>query len=177
MNEAPIAGILRTIRSRATPSQSLFAITFALAACGPERVEEQRICPAATGPDTPEFEHACEHASTGPFEALDATSGHADVRNTHLVYDVSLAPTGEGYRSQLRFVPRVSGRFALFTTSTSPLLVASDAGPLCARSIVEQSSCPELARAESYELVVGEPISLVLGPVAFSRVALLIERE
>ena len=144
-------------------------------ACAPERLEPERSCPEPLAAEAPRFEHACEHAAIGPFGSLDASREAVELRNTHMLYTVTLRRTTNGYAGELRFTPRATGRYGIFMASDFPLLAREDGDEVCLRGVAAQSPCEGLARAQAYDLVEGRSVELAITDAATSTVSLVVE--
>jgi hypothetical protein len=127
-------------------------------------------------------DHSCKHATAGPFMmvagALDSAAQAPAVNAVHTHYTITLPDGQNGADSgTVRYRPQRSGEWVIFTASEVPLKV-SDAADMDRPSIYaeDQTSCPELPFANSYELVSGVTYELRLGPSATPEVAIVIEK-
>ncbi len=166
--------------SRSVPNpvhsiQLRFLTAVLLLGCAPERLEAERACPEPHAAEAPDFEHACEHAEVGPFGKLDASRGAVELRNTHMLYTVSLRPGTSGYVGELLFTPRATGRYGIFMAGDFSLVVHDGAEEACQRGVAEQAPCAGLTRAKSYDLVEGPGVELTIVDAPSSTAKLVVE--
>lgn len=136
-----------------------------LAGCGSERLPPLDECAPPAEPARLSWNHACEHLRTGRAEELDARTVTPEIRNTHIVYRVALAPGDAGYGGKVSFNPRVTSRFVFYTSEAPALNVTERGAPRCRAGEGTSATC-ELRRAELYDLGESEPVTVELGPTA-----------
>lgn len=132
------------------------------------------------GEESPAAE-ACEHATEGPANAVEASDAAdltaGDVSAAHTRHDVTLLPldVGDDNGGFVR-LDSVGGPTLVFTTFDLPIVASGDDGAPIGLTAADESECAEVVKSFAGELPVGV-VFLELGPTPASSVSLVIEAE
>lgn len=184
----------RSARHRAViAAASVWALSFAAVACGDNHgaLDAGVSRPDATSPvDAPPecqqsvgafvAEHACLHAIHGPFEAImagvSAIAPAADVSQPHTAFRVKLPARDGDNEGALRYVPRRSGAFAMFSAPAIAMKVLDANGQQIPASLAHAVfACGELGTVTTFALDQGSAYSLVLSSATAADALLVIE--
>lgn len=121
-----------------------------------------------------ETKHACAHVDEGPFGEL--ASGEP-LANLHMLYTVTLEPSGDAYVASLPFVPRESAVHAFLVLDADvPFRVLQGDTELCLEPD-EPDGCAELSAAHLVDLDRNQEVTIEIGPTSSPTVRLLAERQ
>jgi hypothetical protein len=165
---------------------AMFASTCALAACAapPPGGDEAQLAEAASALATPEdVEHACLHASFGPFRTVSASSSYAtataNVNREHTAFNVRLPTVGRRRQGVVVYAPAEGGEHAFFVNPDVPVTLYDAATnatvPVVSRQSIAPAECPTLSALVTYDLVGGKAYKLAFGPTAATTVLTVIE--
>jgi uncharacterized protein (TIGR03382 family) len=125
-------------------------------------------------------EHSCFHTSNGPFAAVTAVAGRAlataspNVNAVHTQYRVSVpAPDGDNV---VAWTPQRSGSWVVFAEPAVPIDIVNGAVTLPVTRAWADNGCAALGAGQMVDVVAGERLLLVLGPVPRGVVHLVIEK-
>jgi hypothetical protein len=121
-----------------------------------------------------EASHACVHTDDGPFDEL---GNGEQLGNLHMLYTVSLEPSGSSYAGTVTFIARESAVHAfLLVEDDVPVRVLDGERELCV-VVDETDGCDAFASAHLVRLERSEKVTLELGPTSRSSVRVLGERQ
>jgi MYXO-CTERM domain-containing protein len=120
----------------------------ALPAPGGAAGSSEDTCEPALG--EPLIEHACSHATNGPFVDLAAGGGIAtpDMSDLHHTYQIQVVGVG----AHLRYRAQRSGAHAFMTDTAATFIATVHGTPLAARPSFGVEGCAALTRGTVYEL-------------------------
>ncbi len=121
-----------------------------------------------------EAEHACAHLVEGPFGEL---ANGEPLANLHMLYTVTLEPSGDAYVASLPFVPRESAVHALIVLEAGvPVRILQGDTELCLEPS-EPEGCADISAAHLVELDRNQEVTIEIGPTSSPTVRLVAERQ
>ncbi len=124
------------------------------------------------------IEEACEHAKTGPFKDVTATTAATDAPDAtaeHTLVRVALTDVAGGKGGVVTWASDEAGEVAVFVTRDVPLAVAKVGGAaLELEATVALSACEDVPKALVFDFEIGA-YTLTFGPTSETSVGIVVE--